>query len=108
MGYFIQILLKFVPKGPINNRPLSESMTAKFTDTYICQWAMTSQLDLIDYVVYPLGCVHICFGWQWNHVIVMYCQNSNIRCSKSRNVNVSHLILQLSLPNPLKPGVSQE
>ena len=30
---------------------------------------------------------------------------SNIRCTKVQNLNVSHLVLQLSLPNPLKPGV---
>ena len=30
---------------------------------------------------------------------------SNISHTKYHNLNVSHLILQLSLPNPLKPGV---
>ena len=34
-----------------------------------------------------------------------YPQTSSIRHTKSQNLNVSHLILQLSLPNPLKPGV---
>ena len=29
----------------------------------------------------------------------------NIRGTKSQNLYVSRLILQLSLPNPLKPGV---
>ena len=33
------------------------------------------------------------------------CQTSNIRCTKSQNLNVSCLVLQLFLPNPLKPGV---
>ena len=33
-----------------------------------------------------------------------YCQSSNIS-TKSQNLNASHLILQLSLLNPLKPGV---
>ena len=32
-------------------------------------------------------------------------QTSNITCTKSPNLNVPHLILHLSLPNPLKPGV---
>ena len=36
--------------------------------------------------------------------INMYCITSNIRCTKSQNSNVSLLILQLSLPEPLKPG----
>ena len=30
---------------------------------------------------------------------------SNIRCSKSLNLTVSGLVLQLSWPNPMKPGV---
>ena len=30
---------------------------------------------------------------------------SNIKHTKSQNLNESHFILQLSLPNPLKPGV---
>ena len=34
-----------------------------------------------------------------------YYQTSNIRHTKSPNLNVSRLILQLSLPNPLKPVV---
>ena len=34
-----------------------------------------------------------------------YHQNSNIRHTKSKNFNVSCLVLQLSLPNPLEPDV---
>ena len=34
-----------------------------------------------------------------------YRKVSNIRRTKSQNSNASRLILQLSLPNPLKPGV---
>ena len=33
-----------------------------------------------------------------------YCQSSSIRHTKSSHLNVSHLVLQLSLPNPLKAG----
>ena len=36
---------------------------------------------------------------------LIFCQTSNIGCTKFQNLNVSHLVLQLSLPNPLKPGV---
>ena len=36
---------------------------------------------------------------------VNYHKISNISCTKSHNLNDSHLALQLSLPNPLKPGV---
>ena len=34
-----------------------------------------------------------------------YRQISNISCTKFKNLYVSRPILQLSLPNPLKPGV---
>ena len=34
-----------------------------------------------------------------------YRQVSNIRRTQSPNINASRLVLQLSLPNPLKPGV---
>ena len=34
-----------------------------------------------------------------------YRQTSNIRCIKSPKLNVCRLVLQLSLPNPLKPGI---
>ena len=34
-----------------------------------------------------------------------YRKISNIRCTKSQNLNDSHLVLTLSLPNPLKPDV---
>ena len=37
--------------------------------------------------------------------IVKYCQTSYIRCTKSQNLNVYRLVLQLSLPNSLKSGV---
>ena len=35
----------------------------------------------------------------------MYHQFSNIRRTQSPNINVSRLVLQLSLPSPLKPHV---
>ena len=35
----------------------------------------------------------------------IYRQFSNIRRTQSQKINVSRLVLQLSLPNPLKPGV---
>ena len=38
-------------------------------------------------------------------MVYMYRQTSNIRPTKSQNLNVSRLILELSLPNPLKSGV---
>ena len=41
----------------------------------------------------------------WNQTLRDYCQISNISCTKSPNLNVSRLVLQLSLSNPPKPGV---
>ena len=38
-------------------------------------------------------------------IIPDYRQISNIRCTKSPNLNVSCLVLQMSLPNTLKPDV---
>ena len=38
-------------------------------------------------------------------IFIVYHQTSNIRHTISPNFNVSGIILQLSLPNPLKPGV---
>ena len=40
-----------------------------------------------------------------SHLIYIYCQISNTSRTKSQNFNDSHLILQLSLPNILKPCV---
>ena len=43
-------------------------------------------------------------GRKWS-IYPAYRQVSKISHAKSQNLNVSHLILQLSLPNPLKPCV---
>ena len=42
------------------------------------------------------------------HTKFAYRQISNVRCSKSQILNDSHLVLPLSLLNPLKPGVEVE
>ena len=39
------------------------------------------------------------------YIATMYRKVSNIRRTKSQNLNDSRLVLQLSLPNPLKPCV---
>ena len=44
------------------------------------------------------------------HLVLIYDKSvyrkiSNIRGTKTSNLNDSHLILQLPLPNPLRPGV---
>ena len=56
------------------------------------------------------GCNHVSYhSWlKLYHDIMMlyeYCQISNIRCIKSQKFNASRLVLQLSLPNLLKPCV---
>ena len=40
-------------------------------------------------------------NWGWNK----HCKISNIRCTNSDNLNDCCLVLQLSLPNPLKPVI---
>ena len=37
-----------------------------------------------------------------------YRKKSNIRRTKSQNLNDSHLVLRLSFPNPLKPGEDED
>ena len=46
---------------------------------------------------------HICIHPQDTEI---FRQISNIRCTESQNLNVSHLVLQLSLCSLLKPGVN--
>ena len=45
------------------------------------------------------------WSYSWFLVATTYRQTSNTRRTKSKNRNVYRLFLQLSLPNPLKPGV---
>ena len=40
-----------------------------------------------------------------NGVVLAYRQFSNIRRTQFQNINGSRLVLQLPLPNPLKPGI---
>ena len=49
-------------------------------------------------------------SWLWAHTPSnpAYCQISNISHTKSQNLNVSCLFLQLSLHNPLKPSAKWE
>ena len=120
----LKISLKFVPKGPINNipslvqvmawrrpgdKPLSEPMMVSLLK-HICvarpQWVK-------DKTVSPcLGKMVLVLrqGPSFEEHLICphgqsYCEISNISHTKSQNFNVSRLILQLSLPNLLKPGV---
>ena len=40
-----------------------------------------------------------------NSFFITYYKTCDISCTKSQNLNDSHLVLQSLLPNPLKPGV---
>ena len=129
----IWISLKFVPKSPIDNKPvlvqamawcwighkpLSEPVLTRFIDAYVRHQGEMSKL------IVP---------WEGDEVVIlkMYSQNksfkctllvklvsdkchrisndcrkfSNIRRTKSPNLNVSRLVVQLSLPKPMKPDV---
>ena len=57
-----------------------------------------------DVTEYNENMQHVCI-WYSNHCHAKYRKISNISRTKSSNVNVSRLVLQLSLPNPMKPGV---
>ena len=50
-------------------------------------------------------CVFLATCQDWR--LCMYRKISNIRRTEFQNLNASHLVLQLSLPNLLKPGVKQ-
>ena len=54
-----------------------------------------------------MNMVLLCFVflWLWYMALWSYWKSSNISHTKSQQLNVSRLVLQFSLPNPLKPGV---
>ena len=82
-------IMKYVSQGPMMvdvhmHRPLTNSRN--FMDALLAFWPGLQVSDLM----------------KTNQI---YRPNSNIRYNKSPNLNVSCLILQLSLLNPLKPGI---
>ena len=83
-------------------KPLPESVW------FIQYWELNQneiqlyKIENIHSKLWPGAMWHLgiyCFYW--------YCQTFNIRCTKSQNLNISRLVLQLSLPNPFKPGVNR-
>ena len=66
-------------------------------------WALL--YNNVPYIVYVLfacqtaGCLSLAVSFHYYHKI------SNIRCTESQNLNDSHLVLQLYLPDSLKLGV---
>ena len=64
------------------------------------------------HTIYPKNMRILCFGRVVNSWYLLdtyglfpYSQSSSISSFKSKNVNVSCLVLHLSLSDPLKPGV---
>ena len=56
----------------------------------------------ITFPLYPVLYGYLQLAW---HRQDIYRKTPSISHTKAQNLNVSHLVLQLSLPNPLKPGV---
>ena len=71
----------------------------------IVRWsiALVTVVHRTDCTLLPYASVNV-----KNNDSITYLQFSNISLTQSHNINVSGLILQLSLPNPLKPGISWE
>ena len=76
----------------------------------LCILLMNATDGFAFYVIFNCGAIYLSkilgFGIQYVRLIfITYCQPSNISSTKFQNLNVYHLVLQLYLPNPLKPGV---
>ena len=123
-----KISLKFVPKIWVNNIPALVQMMAwcRLGNRPLSEPMMVGLLmHIYIYVTWP-QCVKrklsswltVWFQWVWLPRVdspynsyrstiqgKTYHKISNIRCTKSQNWNASRLVLQLSLSNPLKPGV---
>ena len=110
-----------VLKGPINfnpalvqilvwcrpgNKPLSEPMMVSLL-THICVTRPEWVNDVQSIWVLYDNILHGFVSFKLGSVVWLrdYRKVSNIRRTKSQNLNDSHLVLKSSLPNPLKPGV---
>ena len=85
----------------------STSSVSSFSVRDLCLpvalWRRGSRSTLIKILAYRLcGAKPIT---ELSPCLPIYRQFSNIRRTQFHNINVSRLVLQLSLPNPLKPGV---
>ena len=67
-------------------------------------------INLSDIIYKVCFCTFIFMSLECIKAIINlhYHEISNTRCTKSQNLNISHLILQFSLRNRLKPLLSQE
>ena len=76
------------------------------TATEVWQWIRNFIAHFIAYVI-----TYSCWDYSKSMLVKgapvdMYCKISNIKRTKSPNLNASRLVLQLPLPNPMKPGVT--
>ena len=63
-------------------------------------WPRRDSLYCGSHYIYTVCCASVCYALS----LYIYRKFSNIRRTRSQNLNVSHLILQLFLCNILKPG----
>ena len=74
---------------------VSEKMTARYRECHFIALFLWQHIGKGNYIIHM----------QWRIPDAHYRQISNIRGTKSHNLNVSRLVLQLSLPKSLKPGI---
>ena len=118
---YIPSLVQIMAWRRSGDKPLSEPMVVSLL-THICvtrpQWVnqfmpyeCPYNIDMHDIPLCPrVSCIWHCSVAQVSKfafflIKIIYHQISNIRCTQSPKINVSPLVLQFSLPNPLKPGV---
>ena len=65
--------------------------------------SQTVQTTVLDNGIFPVSLWQVLMQYNSD-----YRQIYNIRRIKSQTLNVSHFVLQLSLPNPLNPGVKSK
>ena len=63
---------------------------------------VVSSIPAQSTIIYQFLCGLYLYDKTTNPQVLHYCQISNIGHTKFQNLNVSHLILQLSLPNPFE------
>ena len=87
-------VVEILPHGryrPIHNQYVADDLVTQGAEVHVmsfcCQGSSHYQGPIL-LMIFPL-----------------YCQISNISRTKSQTLNDSGLALQLSLPNPLKPGI---
>ena len=108
---FLQITHERYPWFEIWMSFMSTKSGQNFTFENVVLCAISCSI-LLRYIesLWHHGCR--CSGCMGHEVItyhdIDYCQFSNIRRTQSPNINVSRLVLQLSLPNLLKPWCQVE